>query len=195
MSNRVSVIHPSVLDIRSCSCEGDGSTWDDPSLATRFQFFNQERRFYYIPSSSINTAVLLSPFMHLIPSKLRCFQPFHTTGKQGKMLLHARIWHKMLGSGKDLYKCTHMLAHTHTYTHVYNMQYQFLSCFLDYKSTETHRKAWGFGHFLCIYYTNTFGLRSAFLEALLYMVPYLFRSFWKAEVRKAATVRASNCHW
>lgn len=151
MSNVVSVIHPSVLHIRNCSCEGKSSTWDDPSLATRFQFLNEKKWFYYIPSSSINTAVLLSPFMHLIPSKFRCFQSFHTTGKQAEMLLIARIWHKILWSGKDLYKCTHMLIHTHTYTHIYNVQYHFLSCFLDYRSTETHRKFWGSGHFLCIY--------------------------------------------
>ena len=67
------IIHPRIPYIRNCSYEGDWSTWDNPSLATVSQFLNQKKRFYYIPSSSLNTDFLLSPFMHLIAFKFRCF--------------------------------------------------------------------------------------------------------------------------
>lgn len=50
-----------------------------------------------------------------------------------------------------IYTNVHRCTHTHTF--LYTAQ-GFLSCFLDYRSTETHRKVWSFGHFLHVYETN-----------------------------------------
>lgn len=128
--------------------------------------------------------------MRLIPFKFRCFQSFHATGKQAERLLTARIWHKILRSGKDLYKCTHMHAHIHTHLYI---QYNFFKLFFklqEYRNTQKSLRLWTLSTYLLN--KHAFGLKAEFLQALLYTVPYLCRSFWKAEVCKAATVHAAE---
>lgn len=137
MSNIVSVIHPSILHSRNCSYEGGWSTWDDPSLATRSQFLNQKKDFatFHPAPLILHFYYLLLCVLYLLNSGASSLSIPQENKQKGFLLLEFGT--RYLGLER-IY--TNVRTCMHTYTHIYIYSTIFLSCFLSYRSTETHRK-------------------------------------------------------